>query len=77
LDLNYTDLKKLILDNDSTHTGKLSYGDFCKWLGGAIQLSEGFVFRHDSIKNPVKDTYDEYNKKINKENDYKIAAKSV
>jgi hypothetical protein len=51
--MDYADLSKLIMDNDSSKTGKLSYGDFCKWIGGAISMSEGFVFRHDSIKNPV------------------------
>lgn len=26
--------------------------DFSKWLGNSIHQSEGFYFRHDSIKNP-------------------------
>ena len=77
LELNYTDLKKLIMDNDSSKMGRLSYSDFCKWLGGAIQMSEGFIFRHDSIKNPVKDRYDEKQLKQNKAGDYKVAANAV
>lgn len=51
-DLNYHDLKKLLLDKDSKREGKLSYMDFSKWLGNSIHLSEAFYFRHDSIKNP-------------------------
>ena len=77
LEMDYTDLKKLIMDNDSSKMGRLSYSDFCKWLGGAIQMSEGFIFRHDSIKNPVKDRYDERLLKMNKDADYKVAAKAT
>ena len=77
LELDYNDLKKLIMDNDSSKMGRLSYGDFCKWLGGAIQNPDGFFFRHDSIKNPLKDRFDEKQVGLNKEVDYKIAAKQV
>jgi len=31
--------------------------DFSKWLGNAIHMSEGFYFRHDSIKNPKLDAF--------------------
>ena len=31
--------------------------DFSKWLGSAIHMSEGFYFRHDSIKNPQLDAF--------------------
>ena len=51
-DLNFNDLKKLIIDKDHKKEGKLGYMDFSKWLGNAIHMSEGFYFRHDSIKNP-------------------------
>lgn len=54
-DLNYNDLKKLIHEKDSTHTGRISYTDFSKWLGSAIHMPEGFMFRHDSCKNPQFD----------------------
>jgi hypothetical protein len=56
-DLNFNDLKKLIVDKDIKKEGKLSYMDFSRWLGGAIHMSEGFYFRHDSIKNPQYDRY--------------------
>ena len=49
--INYNDLKKLIQDKDSKKVGKIGYTDFSKWLGNSIHLSEGFYFRHDSIKN--------------------------
>jgi hypothetical protein len=39
-------------DKDSLGRGKINYSDFSKWLGSAIHMSEGFFFRHDSIKNP-------------------------
>jgi predicted phage tail protein len=51
-DLNYNDLKKLMVDKDVKKLGKLNYPDFSKWLGGSIHMSESFYFRHDSIKNP-------------------------
>ena len=52
-DINYGDLKKIIYDKDSTKRGRLVFTDFSKWLGSAIHMSEGFYFRHDSIKNPL------------------------
>lgn len=30
----------------------LNYADFSRWMGVAIHQSEGFYFRHDSIRNP-------------------------
>ena len=39
-------------DKDSRKKGCLSYADFSKWMGVVIHQSEGFYFRHDSIKNP-------------------------
>ncbi len=51
-DLNYNDLKKLIKDKDSKKQGKIGYTDFSRWVGNSIHQSEGFYFRHDSIKNP-------------------------
>jgi len=53
--LNYNDLVKLLNDKDSSKTGRINYSDFSKWLGSAIHMSEGFVFRHDSKKNPQFD----------------------
>ena len=40
------------MDKDHKKQGRLGYMDFSKWLGNAIHMSEGFYFRHDSIKNP-------------------------
>lgn len=54
-ELNYNDLKKLMIDKDSSKQGKISYADFSKWLGNAIHMPEGFYFRHDSVKNPQYD----------------------
>lgn len=51
----FNDLKKLILEKDSTMKGRLGYSDFSKWVGNSIHQSEGFYFRHDSIKNPQFD----------------------
>ncbi|CDW71853.1 ef-hand calcium-binding domain-containing protein 6-like [Stylonychia lemnae] len=51
-EFDFRDLKKLIVDKDSKRLGKISYADFSKWMGGVIHQSEGFYFRHDSMKNP-------------------------
>lgn len=51
-EFNFNDLKKLINEKDSTGQGRLNYADFSKWVGNSIHMSEGFYFRHDSIKNP-------------------------
>jgi hypothetical protein len=50
--VNYNDLKKIVIDKDSRKKGMISYADFSKWVGNAIHQSEGFYFRHDSVKNP-------------------------
>ena len=51
---DYFDLVKILEDlgGGRTSKGTLNYDDFCKWMGGAIHKSEGFYFRHDSIRNP-------------------------
>ena len=53
---DYYDLVKILQDLDSKKRGTLNYNDFCRWMGGAIHKSEGFYFRHDSVKNPPFDT---------------------
>ena len=53
-DLDFTDLRKLVVEKDQKKRGKINYTDFSKWMGGVIQQSEGFYFRHDSRKNPPK-----------------------
>lgn len=60
-DLDFNDLKKLIKDKDSKKIGKIGYTDFSKWVGNTIHQSEGFYFRHDSIKNPQFDLNNERN----------------
>lgn len=71
-DLNFNDLKKLLIDKDSKRAGRLSYMDFSKWLGNAIHMSEAFYFRHDSIKNPHYDRY-MHNHDENKKSDIQQA----
>jgi len=51
-DFTFTDLKKLIESKDKMGNGMISYDEFSSWLGNSIHMSEGFYFRHDSIKNP-------------------------
>ena len=46
--VNYNDLKKLIMDKDPQKSGRLGYSEFSKWLGGTIHQTAGFYFRHDS-----------------------------
>jgi len=73
---DFKDLKKLVIDKDRNKVGKIDYTDFSKWLGGSIQMSEGFYFRHDSIKNPNFDMNEDKNVKVlNK--DKNIAAKCL
>lgn len=38
--------------------------DFSKWLGNAIHMSEGFYFRHDSVKNPQYEGFLELDAKL-------------
>lgn len=54
---DYNDLVKILEDLDSENRGTINYNDFCKWMGGAIHSSEGFYFRHDSVKNPPVEAY--------------------
>lgn len=49
---NFNDLKKILIEKDSARRGKLGYADFSKWVGNSIHQSEGFYFRHDSVRNP-------------------------
>ena len=51
-EMDFKDLTKLIIDKDHKKQGKINYTDFSKWMGGEIQKSEGFYFRHDSQRNP-------------------------
>ena len=51
-EFDFNDIRKLIQDKDNKRQGKISYADFSKWMGGVIHQSEGFYFRHDSMKNP-------------------------
>jgi len=46
------DLKKLIESKNAWNQGQISYEDFSAWVGQSIHMSEGFYFRHDSVKNP-------------------------
>ena len=73
---DYADLQKLVMDKDSTKKGKIGYSDFSKWLGGVIQMSEGFVFRHDSTKNPLYELQQEKDTRT-KGNDREMAAKCL
>jgi len=75
-ELNYSDLKKLLKDKDSKKVGRINYSDFSKWLGSAIHMSEGFYFRHDSIKNPYFDLNQQQQDK-EKKADKTVAAKCL
>lgn len=39
-------------NRDARRIGEIDFKDFCKWMGTVIEPSEGFYFRHDSVKNP-------------------------
>lgn len=71
-ELDLKDLTKLITDKDQKRQGKINYTDFSKWMGGEIQKSEGFYFRHDSVRNPqyeknikeINQRYEQLNKRV-------------
>lgn len=50
--LDFRDLRILIMNRDSKRKGKINFKDFCKWMGGSIEPTETFYFRHDSLINP-------------------------
>jgi len=76
-EINYNDLKKLIIDKDSKKQGKIGYTDFSKWLGGSIHQCEGFYFRHDSSKNPQYDLNETRGNQNNTTNNKIMAQESL
>lgn len=66
-----------MIDKDHKGHGKIGYSDFSKWLGSAIHMSEGFYFRHDSIKNPFYEMNREKEGKSNLAKDKIEAVKSL
>ena len=50
--LDFRDLRTLVLNRDSQRKGKINFKDFWKWMGSAIEPTETFYFRHDSLRNP-------------------------
>ncbi|CAI2381224.1 unnamed protein product [Moneuplotes crassus] len=52
LKLDFRDLRTLMKNRDSKREGRINFQDFCKWMGGAIEPTETFYFRHDSLRNP-------------------------
>jgi len=63
--LDFRILRTLIRNRDSRRKGKIDFKDFCRWMGGAIEPSETFYFRHDSLVNPQ---YEENKAKQDKNN---------
>ena len=51
-DIDYGDLKKLMMAKDQKRLGKLNFTDFQKWLGNAFSTSPGFYFRQNSVLLP-------------------------
>ena len=49
---DFTLLEILIKMRTSGLSNKISYKDFCAWLGNSVEPTEAFYFRHDSTKNP-------------------------
>jgi len=68
---DFTLLEILIKLKTKNKSDRVSYSDFCSWLGSTIEPTEAFYFRHDSKKNPqyevsILKTQDKYavNKKV-------------
>lgn len=49
---DFTLLEILIKLNTKGLKTRINYTDFVSWLGGSIEPTETFFFRHDSKKNP-------------------------
>jgi hypothetical protein len=49
---DFTLLEILIKLRSKNLSQKVTYSDFCAWLGSAVEPPESFYFRHDSMKNP-------------------------
>lgn len=54
----------------SNGTDKLSYKDFCTWMGQAIEPNEDYYFSHDNGHNPG---YSKAIKKFDTSKDLKLA----
>lgn len=54
VEIDCRDLEKIMSEyaDPSKKTVCLSYSQFSKWMGNAIQQPRSFYFRHDSKKNP-------------------------
>lgn len=52
------DLEKLFKLKSGQHSqGRMSYAEFCSWLGHSIHQGEGLYFRHDSSINFEQEQY--------------------
>jgi len=65
-----------MMDKDHKKRGKIGYKDFSKWLGNSIHMSEGFYFRHDSVKNPQYERFLDTQKET-KQDDLEQAQKNL
>lgn len=55
--IDYIDLRKLIIDKSRSNSDNLNCADFTRWVGESIHHREGFYFRHDSLRNPNFDQH--------------------
>lgn len=65
------------MDKDSKKKGMIGYTDFSKWVGNAIHMSEGFYFRHDSVRNPQFDLIRQQNDLKSMDKSRKLASESL
>ena len=73
--LDFRDLRTLIKNRDSKRKGQIDFKDFCRWMGGAIEPSETFYFRHDSLRNPQYEDNQIKQEKNNGDNKKKVSDK--
>jgi len=52
LNFDYSLLEILVKMRTKSLSNSITYNDFCTWLGGSVEPTEAFYFRHDSNKNP-------------------------
>lgn len=46
-------LDTIIKMRSTTQQSSIDYHEFIKWVGPSIEASHGYMFRHDSKRNPV------------------------
>ena len=55
--IDFESLQKVMQDNSHDRSGRLSFQDFCRWMGPSLRETSSLNFRHDSSTNPEFQSY--------------------